>query len=131
MNELKYIYIDGDNIGLLIEKSFLDNNEKRIKEINRTVKEVVMEITKYLTIKDHEIIFSGADGIISKGINLDAISLMRYIRGLNNDITFSVGIGENLNNSYVALRYAKSNNKNTAVELKDNTFTILEKNNAT
>lgn len=61
---MMYAYIDGDDIGLRIENSFMNNNEIRLKEINELVKEVIEKITIYLKENNHEIIFSGADGII-------------------------------------------------------------------
>ncbi|MBU1002446.1 MAG: mCpol domain-containing protein [Proteobacteria bacterium] len=112
---MKYIYIDGDDIGLRIENSFLNNNEKRLSEINRHVKKTIKRITKYLTDQKYNIIFSGADGIICKADN--KIDINALTRSTINDmgITFSVGIGNTLHESYIALRYAKCHGKNRAI----------------
>jgi hypothetical protein len=62
-----YINLDGDDIGLNIEKSFLENDEVSLKTINENIKQIVEIISLYLIKKGFKIIFSGADGIIGKG----------------------------------------------------------------
>jgi len=111
---MMYAYIDGDDIGLRIENSFMDNNEENLKAINDCVKNAVNEITFTLTNLGYEIIFDGADGVICKSEKIDIHSLLNYVRQLSDKLTFSIGIGQDLRDSYIALRYAKSNGKNVA-----------------
>lgn len=120
-NKLKYTYIDGDNIGLKIELSFLENDEDDLISINNQVKVIINEITTYLESLGQIIIFSGADGIICKGIDINNSDLLKMIRSKNQSITFSIGKGESLSGCYIALRYAKSVGKNIAV-----TYTGIE-----
>lgn len=117
---MKYIYVDGDNIGLRIEQSFLNNNENELRDINLKVINAVKKISDYLVTHNHKVIFSGADGIISKGVQIDIANLLKIVRAAENDFTFSIGIGSSLKDSYVALRYAKSYGKNIAVYLSEN-----------
>lgn len=105
-----FAYIDGDNIGLKIEKSFMDNDEKRLKEVNNCVKCCVDIITEKLIEEEYEIIFSGADGIICKKIDIDVVSIKNIIENL--EIEFSAGVGTSLREAFLALRYAKANGKN-------------------
>jgi len=56
-----YINLDGDDIGLNIEKSFLENDEVSLKTINENIKQIVEIISLYLIKKGFKIIFSGAD----------------------------------------------------------------------
>lgn len=114
---MNYIYIDGDNIGLKIEQSFLNNNEAELIEINFKVINAVKQISFYLKSCNQEIIFSGADGIISKGIEINIHDLLKTVRTIDPDLTFSIGIGSSLKESYIALRYAKSYKKNIAISL--------------
>lgn len=107
-----YAYIDGDDIGLRIENSFMNNDEVSLALINNKVKEMVEIITKYLIANEFEIIFSGADGIICKKNNIEAQDLLDFIRNNVEDITFSIGVGNCLKEAYLALRYAKCNGKN-------------------
>lgn len=120
--KIKYAYIDGDNIGLLIEKSFMDNNERKLQEVNNNVRKIVKSITFFLKEQKLDIIFSGADGVICKGENIDGIVLHNYIKSISKKITFSIGIGNNLREAFLALRYAKSNNKNVVFEYYNNSF---------
>ena len=119
---MNYIYIDGDNIGLKIEQSFLNNREGELTEVNFQVTNAIINITSYLMTLKHEVLFSGADGIISKGEELDVVELLKIVREVEPNLTFSLGIGKSLRDAYVALRYAKSNGKNMAVGLFENSF---------
>jgi len=53
---MRYIYIDGDNIGLKIEQSFLNNDEKKLSTTNLEVINAVSEISSYLENKKQQII---------------------------------------------------------------------------
>ncbi|MNK15430.1 hypothetical protein D3C87_335680 [compost metagenome] len=122
---MKFIYIDGDNIGLKIEQSFLNNNEKNLFEINLMVKNAIENISSYLLKENQEIIFSGADGIISKSVEINLSHLLKIVRSADPNLTFSIGIGNTLSDSYIALRYAKSFSKNIAVVLENENYKIV------
>lgn len=121
-----YTYIDGDNIGLLIERSFLENDEFSLIEINIGVKESIGLISKYLSEQNQEIVFSGADGIICKGDDLSIEDTLDFIRLNNSKLTYSIGEGIDLRDCYIALRYAKSLNKNIGVKYRNNKFEIVD-----
>lgn len=122
---MKFIYIDGDNIGLKIEQSFLNNDEKKLSEVNAMVTNAVQNISTYLLKTKQKIIFSGADGIIAKGNNINLSELLKVVRNADKNLTFSIGMGNTLNDSYIALRYAKSYNKNIAVILENENYKIV------
>ena len=121
-----YTYIDGDNIGLLIERSFLENDELSLIEINIGVKESIGLISQYLSEQNQEIVFSGADGIICKGDDLCIEETLDFIRLNNSRLTYSIGEGIDLRDCYIALRYAKSLNKNIGVKYRNNKFEIID-----
>lgn len=123
---MNYIYIDGDNIGLKIEQSFLNNDELELHKINSKIIDIIKSITDYLNSTNHNIIFSGADGIICKNENLDTLSIIKAIRSFSPEITFSIGIGNSLSDSYIALRYAKSLSKDVAVSLFNSKYEIIK-----
>jgi len=123
---MEYTYIDGDNIGLKIETSFLENNELALIAINGNVKESINQITTLLRDLRQQIIFSGADGIICKGMHLDISEVLDYIRLNNKEMTFSIGTGNSLKDSYIALRYAKSLSKNIAIKYSNGEFEIID-----
>jgi len=122
----KYKYIDGDDIGLNIELSFLNNDEISLKEINQNVSQTISKITNFLILKEQEIIFSGADGVICKGEDFNLTELIDFIRLLNSNLTFSFGSGNCLKDSYIALRYAKSIGKNIGVVFENDEFKSIE-----
>ncbi|MDD3364138.1 MAG: mCpol domain-containing protein [Syntrophomonas sp.] len=109
---MKFAYIDGDDIGLKIERSFMNNDEISLGKVNDDVKSIVEQITRYLTENDYKIIFSGADGIICKNDDIEIRDILGFIRSLNSYLEFSIGVGTCLRDSYLALRYAKANGKN-------------------
>ena len=123
---MDYLYIDGDNIGLKIENSFLNNDESSLKFINNMVSDIISSITIFLKENRQEIIFSGADGIISKGFDIKIPELVDFIRQTNSVLTFSIGCGKNLREAYMALRYAKSLNKNIAVAMNNDNFILID-----
>jgi hypothetical protein len=122
---MMYAYIDGDDIGLRIENSFMNNDEIRLKEINDGVKEIVEKITIFLEENNYTIIFSGADGIICKSEELDIKQILEFIRNNSEEISFSIGVGNSLRDSFFALRYAKSSGKNISA-LFNNGFKLLK-----
>lgn len=116
---MQYVYIDGDDIGLKIEKSFMTNNEAELRVVNMEVDRAVSTISNQLKDRGFDIIFCGADGIICKKDKIDIEVLQSYISDLTFSIRFSVGIGNTLREAFLALRYAKSNGKNGIAILED------------
>jgi len=119
-----YAYIDGDDIGLKIEMSFLNSDEESLRYINGCVKKSISLIEEYLLKCGAEIIFSGADGVICKSERLNLKDVFFFLRNVSSDINFSIGGGNTLKDSYIALRFAKSNGKNIAV-FYDTSFVIV------
>src|SRR5687767_747743 len=103
-----YIYIDGDDIGLEIEKSFIENDETSLIQINKEMNSVTREMSEYMINAGFSVLFLGADGIICKGESVNIKELSSYIKKFSHQFTFSIGVGNNLRDSFVALRYAKS-----------------------
>jgi len=123
---MMYAYIDGDDIGLRIENSFMNNDEISLKKVNDEVKLIVEKITTYLINNNSKIIFSGADGIICKGDNIEAKQVINFIRNINEKISFSIGVGSSLRDSFLALRYAKSSGKDIVAIYSNNSFELIK-----
>jgi len=121
---MMYAYIDGDDIGLKIENSFMNNDEVSLSLINEKVKEIIEEITLYLIAQNCEIIFSGADGIICKNNRIEVDKVLEFIRTNTQCITFSIGVGNSLRSAFLALRYAKANGKDVGAIL-NNEFKLI------
>ncbi|MEW6456730.1 MAG: mCpol domain-containing protein [Acidobacteriota bacterium] len=115
-----YIALDGDDVGRHIEKFLIENKEQDVAELSEQITNTVQEITAYLRSIDFEVIFSAGDSILCKGGSIDIRKLSNYLAKTNKVCTFSVGIGNTLEKTYVALKYAKSRGKNTIVKYSEN-----------
>lgn len=120
-----YIYIDGDDIGLGIEKSFMENDEASLSQINKDMNNITQVVADYLVNTGFSILFLGADGIICKGENINITELSAFIKVTSNKFTFSIGVGSNLRKAFLALRYAKSLGKDISVVLVDSEFQVI------
>lgn len=115
-----YIGIDGDNVGNKIEKSLLENDEINVAKVSEEITSSVNKITKYLKIINFKIIFATGDDILCKGESIEINKLSDFLAETKNTNTFSVGIGNTLEKTYVALKYAKSIGKNKIVKYTEN-----------
>lgn len=110
-----YVTIDGDDVGQKISSSYLFNNVDELININELVNVATLEISKILVEYGFEIIFRAADGVAGT-IDNDSIDLREVFNNIQtiscDEITFSMGSGNTLKDSYVALITAKSNGKN-------------------
>ncbi len=109
-----FITIDGDDIGQRITKYYLSNDAKSLAELNQRMMETTHRIASYLEQIGFSIIFCGADGVAgyAETPSLPANEIFIEISALGKECaTFSVGTGDTLRESYVALMAAKSNGK--------------------
>lgn len=111
---MKYISIDGDDIGRKITSYYLSNSEKELAEISSSLIKSTVEIKNYLEENGFSIIFCAADGIVASTKMLPNFgNIFSHIKSIPPDeITFSAGVGENLREAYMALLSAKCNGKN-------------------
>lgn len=115
-----YVALDGDDVGEKIERSFIENDERNIANISKEVTNAIQKIADYLQHIGFEIIFYAGDSILCKGKEIDAQELSDYLSQTDGICTFSIGIGNTLEKTYIALRYAKSNGKNKLVRYGEN-----------
>lgn len=110
-----YVTIDGDDVGQRISVAYLFNNVDELIKINNLVDVATLEISKILAEYGFKIIFRAADGVAGT-IDNDSIVLSEVFNNIQrtarNEITFSMGSGSTLKDSFVALITAKSNGKN-------------------
>lgn len=120
-NILKYISIDGDDVGRKITACYISNDENKLREISKNLEVTTVHISALLASLGFNILFCAADGIaasVNKSINFK--SLFEEIRSLASEgISYSAGVGQNLREAYVALQAAKSNGKNRLCEYSE------------
>ena len=94
---MKYIGLDGDSIGRVIESYLIENDTENLKIFSNLIVGALEKIKEKAIEKEAEIIFCTGDSILVYG-NLgiefgeEALDLFRYETGK----TASVGVGENL-----------------------------------
>jgi len=113
---LIYVALDGDDIGDSIRRYFLENDEENIAKKSKEVVAVTKRIRNYLNDLNFKIIFCAGDDILSKGESIDINEFSNFLMQIQDTCTFSVGIGNTLERTYIALRYAKSIGKNKIVK---------------
>lgn len=110
---MKYISIDGDDIGRKITSYYLSNSCNNLKELSSSLKISTEKISSHLTSLGFTIIFCAADGVVAEiKTKMDFKMLFHEISHLAPEgITFSAGVGSSLREAYIALMSAKSNGK--------------------
>ena len=121
-----YIGIDGDDIGRKLEECFFDNNEDLIKTLSGLVDNSLKKISLFLQKMKMQIIFCSGDSLLCKGEEFEFEKLHDFLKK-EKDINFSVGIGNSMFKTYIALKYAKVSGKNRIVFAKDNEYIVLKK----
>ena len=107
---LIYIAIDGDDIHQKFEKCLLENDETNITRTS-----TIDKIVDYLQHESLKIVFSAGDCILCKCKAVDLIDLCNYLDKIGNVNTVSVGVGDTLEKTYVAFKYARSIGRNRIV----------------
>lgn len=109
-----FITIDGDDIGQRITQYYLRNDAISLAELNKKMIETTHRIANYLEQLGFSIIFCGADGVAgcAEKSPVPENEIFNAISALGNECaTFSVGTGDTLRESYIALMAAKSHGK--------------------
>ncbi len=112
---MKYISIDGDDIGRKISSFYLRNDVNKLKQISNDLELSTRKISDLLVSNGFVILFRAADGVVAS-IDKMEISFDELFASINklapNGISFSAGVGDSLRDAYIALLAAKSNGKN-------------------
>lgn len=111
---MKYISIDGDDVGRKITSCYLSNDRDGLTELSRSLHVSTNAISIKLQENGFKVIFCAADGVVaSTELEVDLKSIFSQIQAIvPKGVTFSAGAGGNLRESYIALTSAKCNGKN-------------------
>lgn len=116
-----YVAIDGDDIGRKLASSYLANRPDSLKATRDLIDLKTRKISELLSSLGYEVLFCAADGVTGalKADRINTSSLYQEIEIIGgNEISFSVGVGRSLRESYVALLYAKSTGKARICDFK-------------
>jgi len=108
-----YVTIDGDDIGRRIASYYLADDDAGLSRFSAQLSSAVTSITEMLKSRGFSILFSAADGVTACGEDpVDYSIIFNQLAHYQfSGITYSMGIGSNLREAYVALLAAKSNGK--------------------
>lgn len=111
---MKYISIDGDDVGRKITSYYLSNDRDGLMQLSQSLEVSTKAISIKLQEHGFDVIFCAADGVVGyTALRVDVKSLFSEIREIAPEgVTFSAGSGENLRESYIALISAKCSGKN-------------------
>ncbi len=112
---MKYITIDGDDVGRKITACYISNDEEKLRAISKSLENSTGSISNLLMSRGFNILFCAADGVVASidDMSIDFLELFKSINHLAPEgISFSVGVGSNLRETYIALLAAKSSGKN-------------------
>ena len=121
MYDMRYLTIDGDDIGQKIAAAYLTNNTAELIRVNNLVQESTHFIAEFLRLEGFAIHFCAADGVaasITHDFDLNQISA-EIEKIADSEITFSAGVGSSLREAYIALLFAKSSGKNKFCDFRE------------
>ena len=109
MNDMRFISIDGNNIGKRIEQYILSEQFDTLKSFSDRVSTVVSELSQFIIGIGGTVLMSGGDNLLATVPQKECSSLKYFFDGIQSyGIPFAMGIGHNARTSFLALKYAKS-----------------------
>ncbi|MBE3026186.1 mCpol domain-containing protein [Janthinobacterium sp. GW458P] len=127
---MKYITIDGDDVGQKIASAYLHNDLLHLININEVVKQKTDLIAEHLRSINFVIIFCAADGVAaySADDNIEWENIFLAIKTIaSSEMSFSAGCGSSLREAYVALLSAKASGKG-CIHIYDNIDNYVSNN---
>ncbi|WP_035991680.1 mCpol domain-containing protein [Leptolyngbya sp. KIOST-1] len=125
---MKYVGIDGDDVGARLELGFLKNREEDVRLLSKEVDKSILIMSENLQSLGMEVIFFSGDSLLCKGEDLDTNMLVELIESQSITFNFSAGIGNTLRDTYLALKYAKTSGKSRVVIFEDSEYKVLKIN---
>ncbi|WP_291726861.1 mCpol domain-containing protein [Bernardetia sp.] len=120
-----YVTVDGDDIGNQLAQAFLNNDEDKLIQLDDDLQKAVAKLKEEMIKQGFELLACGADGITGKKETANFELTMANIRKSVLPFTFSAGAGNSLAEAFMALKYAKSKQKNRLCFWDGKTFQIF------
>ncbi len=104
-----FISVDANDIGKKIENLILNEKKEELSAFSNTVSGNITDIAKCIEASGSEVIMAGGDNILAVIDSKKTDMVLRKISEINacESVIFSVGLGNSMTNSYLALKYAK------------------------
>lgn len=109
MNNM-YIAIDGDSVGKRLQQLILDEKLNELKIFSNSINDTLSRFVQLLEKHNGVIYLNGGDNIFAECTRECAQIVAEYVHTENrkSQICYSVAIGENTQDTYIGLNYAKS-----------------------
>jgi hypothetical protein len=122
-----FFSVDGDDVGKLIERGLLDNDEQFLTETSEQIKQWLKKLELMITELGGTVVMSGGDMLLSSIENacIEKVLLKLSVVQQSFEFTCSAAIGRTMPEVYFALKLAKSKGKNHFVNLVDENFQPL------
>lgn len=106
-----FLSIDGDRIGKILEQYILDENLEKLSEFSKSIKNDVNNFVDIIKKNNGYVYMDGGDNLFASIEDTYVEIITTYVKEKNktNQYTFSIGFGKNVSDTYLALKYAKSN----------------------
>lgn len=106
-----FLSIDGDRIGRILEQYILDENLEKLSEFSKNIKKDINDFINIIKENSGYIYMDGGDNLIASIEYFYINKIATYVKNKNknNQYTFSVGVGQSVSDTYLALKYAKTN----------------------
>lgn len=106
-----YIAIDANETGKILEKYLFSGDLNGLRTFSERMKQTIANMDEYLKSKDCSVFMAGGDNVMAEINENNVLEIIEYIKDINQTqkLRFSVGIGGNSAQSYLALKYAKVN----------------------
>ena len=124
MSNNVYFSVDGDDVGKLIERGLLENDELFLKETSMHIKQWLEKLTSIIVGVNGTVLMSGGDMLLAI-ISADCIEkVLSELSVLQKTFSFtcSAAVGRSMPEVYFALKLAKSKGKNHFIKLIDNNY---------
>lgn len=106
-----FLSIDGDRIGKILEQYILDEKLEELSYFSKNIKKDVNDFVDIIEENDGHVYMDGGDNLFASIENDYIDKIVKYVKEKNmkNQYTFSIGLGSSVSDTYLALKYAKSN----------------------
>lgn len=106
-----FVSIDGDRIGKILEQYILNEQLKELSDFSKSIKKDISDFVEIIQKNGGEIYMDGGDNLFAFIENDYINNIVKYVKkkNINNKYTFSIGVGNSVSDTYLALKYAKSN----------------------
>ena len=101
-----FIFLDGDQVGKRMEQVILKSDISEVEELSKGISSQFHELQLKMTSLGIKVIIAAGDNIIGVGSQEKIVSSFKHING--SVVSISAGVGWELLDAYLALRYAKS-----------------------